>query len=214
MEKFLNSLPIDIKILDLSNKNLTILPDLTKFTNLVKLYFHNNQIKELNNLPNTLQELDCSSNSITELNNLPNTLQGLNCSNNQIIKLNNLPNTLQGLNCSNNQIIKLNNLPNTLQVLYCSSNYISDLIIPNTLQQLSCSNNNLLLFDLHEYKKLNKFIKFYKIHIILKSIFMFIIYRRCAKYKEELISVVYHPKRLFKYFNYDTDDLEEYLEDI
>jgi Leucine-rich repeat (LRR) protein len=37
MEQFLNSLPTDIKKLDLSNKNLTILPDLSKFTNLEEL---------------------------------------------------------------------------------------------------------------------------------------------------------------------------------
>jgi hypothetical protein len=39
------------------------------------------------------------------------------------------------------------------------------------------------------------------------------IYKRCAKYKEELISVVYHPKRLLKYLD-DNADLEEYLENI
>jgi hypothetical protein len=37
------------------------------------------------------------------------------------------------------------------------------------------------------------------------------IYKRCAKYKEELISVVCYPNRLFKYLD-DNADLEEYLE--
>jgi Leucine-rich repeat (LRR) protein len=94
MEQYLDTLSTVITELDLSNKNLIILPDLTKFKKLVKLNCSNNQITKLNNLPNTLQELWCCNNQITKLNNLPNTLQKLNCSYNQINKLNNLPNTL------------------------------------------------------------------------------------------------------------------------
>jgi hypothetical protein len=40
------------------------------------------------------------------------------------------------------------------------------------------------------------------------------IYKRCAKYKEQLIRVVYHPKRLFKYFDCHTNNLEEYFQNI
>jgi Leucine-rich repeat (LRR) protein len=64
-------------------------------------------------------------------------------------------------------------IPNSLQNLSCSNNRITDLIIPNSLQYLkylSCHHNNLLFFELHEYNKLNKFIKFYKKNIILKKI--------------------------------------------
>jgi Leucine-rich repeat (LRR) protein len=70
-------LSTDIKKLDLSNKILTILPDLQKFTKLEELNFHNNKLTTLIDLPDTLQELRCSYNQITQLNNLPNTLQKL-----------------------------------------------------------------------------------------------------------------------------------------
>ena len=40
------------------------------------LYYHN---QKLENLPITLQTLDCRFNKITKLENLPNTLQILDC---------------------------------------------------------------------------------------------------------------------------------------
>ena len=50
--------------LDLSNKGLTKLPDLSKYTNLKKLNCSSNQITSLDNLSLTLIELYCSNNQI------------------------------------------------------------------------------------------------------------------------------------------------------
>ena len=60
--------------IDLSNKKLKKLPDLTKYTNLKILKCSNNELTELNNLPNTLTELYCDNNQLQKLNNLPNKL--------------------------------------------------------------------------------------------------------------------------------------------
>src|SRR2546425_1055217 len=63
------------------------------------------------NLPTSLQILDCSYNKITEIGSLPPSLQKLDCSNNRITELKNLPVSLLGLYCSNNRITELKNLP-------------------------------------------------------------------------------------------------------
>ena len=164
MQEYLESLPDDITLLDLSNRNLTKLPNISRFIKLEILYCNNNQITQLDNLPNTLKILFCYSNQITQLDNLPNSLQSLDCSYDQITQLDNLPNSLKELYCSNNQITQLDNLPNSLQKLYCYDNEITQLDhLPNLLQTLFCYNNELPSYDLEYWKqktferKLNEF---------------------------------------------------------
>ena len=48
--------------LDLSNKGLTKLPDLSIYPNLKKLNCHYNKLTNLDNLPSTLTYLRCSRN--------------------------------------------------------------------------------------------------------------------------------------------------------
>ena len=43
-------------------------------------------------------------------------------------------------------------------------------------------------------------------------IFLYMVKRRCSKYKEELIASAMNPTRLFAYFDYETDDFCEYME--
>jgi Leucine-rich repeat (LRR) protein len=72
--------------------------------------------------------------------NLPATLQKLNCSNNQITALENLPETLKQLCCSNNQITSLQTpMASTVP----PQGGITD-NLPETLKQLCCSNNPFL----------------------------------------------------------------------
>lgn len=101
---YINSLPTDIEELNIAFKNLSELPDLSKFTKLKKLNCSLNNINILNNLPIGLTELYCSDNNITELNNLPNTLIILDCSRNNLTNLNGLPNSLQTLFCDGNML--------------------------------------------------------------------------------------------------------------
>ncbi len=53
----------------------------------------------MDNLPNSLIELNCGDNQITSLNNLPNSLIKLNCCNNKITTLYNLTNLLIEFDC-------------------------------------------------------------------------------------------------------------------
>jgi len=52
----------NITELDLFNKDLTTLPDLSIYTNLKKLNCAGNKIATLDNLPQTLTYLDCYNN--------------------------------------------------------------------------------------------------------------------------------------------------------
>ena len=70
--------------LDLSNKGLIKLPDLSLYTNLKKLNCHGNKIATLDNLPPTIITLYCHGNKIATLDNLPLTLIYLLCSNNSL----------------------------------------------------------------------------------------------------------------------------------
>ena len=65
---------------------------------------------KLENLPNSLQKLNCGGNSITKLENLPNSLQELYCYNNSITKLENLPNCLQDIWYDKNKITMVDNI--------------------------------------------------------------------------------------------------------
>ena len=58
----------------------------------------------MDNLPQSLQKLNCCGNDITQLDNLPLNLEMLYCDSNQITKLNNLPQSLNTLTCSGNPL--------------------------------------------------------------------------------------------------------------
>ena len=92
-----------IEELNLNYKNLTILPDLSKYTNFKVLYYSYNQLTSLNNLPPGLLELYCQSNNITSLDNLPPGLQILECWCNKITSLDYLPSGLNNLLCDNDE---------------------------------------------------------------------------------------------------------------
>ena len=69
IETYLNSLSKDISTLNISNKGIKSLPDLTIFKNLKTLNCYNNQLTSLPTLPQNLQYLYCSNNSIYEIVN-------------------------------------------------------------------------------------------------------------------------------------------------
>ena len=198
MADILDTYTFDIDTIGLSNKGLTKLPDLTRFTKLKTLICSYNSLKELNNLPNTLTTLHCHDNQLTKLSNLPNTLTELYCHDNKLTELTNLPNTLATLDCGNNQLIKLNNIPNSICALICYNNLLTELHnLPNRIYWFKCDYNQLLFTEIQELRKLDKFIKFFNLNKLLKVIFLYLVKKRCLKYKEELIIKTCHPSRLF-----------------
>jgi Leucine-rich repeat (LRR) protein len=169
IETYLNTLSEEILTLDIIDKGIKSLPDLTRFKNLEILncsnnqltslsnlpqnlkilYCYHNQLTSLSNLPQNLKNLDCSNNQLTFLYNLPQNLEILNYSNNQLTLLPTLPQNLKILNCTNNQLTSLSNLPQNLEILYCHNNKLSSLSnLPQNLEILYCTNNQLTLLPI------------------------------------------------------------------
>jgi invasion plasmid antigen len=95
-----------IRILDLSNKNIEDMPNsLVKFKSLIKLDISYNKIKKLCNLPKNLKILIIRHNEIQYLPKLPDSLIYLDISYNNIKQLPYvLPKNLKILLCSYNEL--------------------------------------------------------------------------------------------------------------
>ena len=218
IETYLNSLPLYTTCIVLSNKNLKILPDLTRFKQLTHLFCNDNHLTWLPPLNNTLIQLDCSGNKLTELPPLNNNLTQLYCSFNCLTSLPPLNNNLTHLYCSRNQLTELPPLNNNLKILNCSFNQLISLPpLNNTLTQLYCSDNNIYNENIEKYKYDYRNIK------IIQTLCNFRYTYYCLKYKnhfkrwlwekvrEPKIMAKFHPSHLTHLL--DSDDLEVFLDD-
>jgi Leucine-rich repeat (LRR) protein len=134
--------------IDLSNRGLTILPDLTIYPNLKKLNCSFNQLISLNGIPDWVEEIDCSSNRLSQLPEvLPSQLRKFNCFLNSISELpSKLPNGLIYLNCMSNWLTKVPDdiLPSSLLYFNCADNKLETIpLLPDGLKYLDYSYNYL-----------------------------------------------------------------------
>ena len=139
IETYLNSLPYDIKSIDVSEQNLNYLPSLSRFKNLEILY--------------------CSRNNLTSLPPLPENLKRLYCNTNKLTSLPHLPKKLEILYCNTNQLTSLRSLNEKLEILYYDNNPISEIIKGNNIdvikKQIQTINNFRHLYYSLKFK--NKF---------------------------------------------------------
>ena len=148
IETYLDSLPENIKEINVSNKGITSL-DVTRFKNLKILNCNFNNLTSLH-LNENLQTLLCSNNQLTYLH-LNENLQELSCNSNKLTSLQ-LNENLQILWCGNNQLTYLH-LNKKLQELVCNNNQLTYLHLNEILEYLNCQNNQITSFRLNE--KLN-----------------------------------------------------------
>ena len=149
IETYINNLPENTEIINVTSKQIKYLPDLTRFKNLKILYCSNNQLTLLPSLNINLQILHCYNNQLTFLPTLNENLQELHCYNNQLTKLPPLNTNLQTLNCHNNKLTFLPPLNEKLETLYCNNNQLTFLPPLNTnLQKLHCYNNQLTMLPI------------------------------------------------------------------
>ena len=191
IEDYINSLPLDTTDIDLTNRGLKYLPDLTRFKQLIRLYCFNNYLTELPPLNNTLKVLVCSLNQLTELPPLNNDLTFLDCSYNQLTKLPSLNNKLEQIYCYRNQLTELPVLNNKLVILFCSDNNIFN----------KNNNNKNIIQTLRNFRYTYYLLKFKK-H-----------FKRWLweKVREPKIMKRFHPSHLDELL--ETDDLEVFLDD-
>lgn len=137
----------DCVIIDISNKNIKGILDLTRFIKLEELNCAHNQITRIINIPTSLIKLNCEYNCIDCLLELPyehkRTYQDLE----KLLKSDDIINNKYGfyrffhkwvikleyLNCSHNQIKSLCNLGCALYLkeIYWDSNPIEEIVYPN-----------------------------------------------------------------------------------
>jgi hypothetical protein len=162
--------------LDLSNLQLSSLPDLDVFVNVILLkcdnnrlislpklppnldmiYCNDNQLTSLPELPQTLRKLICSNNQLTSLPELPPNLLEIYCFNNQLTSLPELPPYLLEIYCFNNQLTSLSALPHNLEMLYCNENQLTSLLeLPPNLVELDCNNNQLTILPIRPRNLIN-----------------------------------------------------------
>ena len=192
IEDYINSLPLSTTYINVSNKGLTYLPDLSRFKQLTHLICSSNKLTYLPPLNNTLTQLDCTGNKLTELPPLNNNLTYLYCSFNCLTSLPLLNDNLTVLYCSYNQLTWLPPLNNNLTYLYCCYN--------NIYNENIYTNKNIIkiLRNFRNTYYLLKFKKHFKRWL-------------WEKVREPKIMAKFHPSHLDALE--ETDDLEVFLED-
>jgi Leucine-rich repeat (LRR) protein len=215
IEEYLNSLPENTTIINVSNKGITYLPDLSRFTELKELNCYFNELTSLPNLPKKLRILYCLDNKLTCLPELPENLALLHCANNNLTCLPELPKNLKSLECGGNKLTHLPILPLTL----CHLSFIAN--------KIEYWNMNILYRSADAYhgvtdeinitaiKKINEkskiYIKFRELYFALKfkKQFRDLLWLRV---RQPALLEKYHPKYLSDLK--DEDDLDLYLENL
>jgi Leucine-rich repeat (LRR) protein len=212
VEEYINSLPNNTTVIDISSKNLTYIPDLSRFTCLTRLYCYSNCLTELPPLTKTpsLRLLDCSRNQLTRLPELelhPN-LRILYCSYNDLTQIPALNEELEILSCYNNRLTKLPRLNNKLEYLECQNNLLTYLPFLNkSLTRFICFNNPFIIYpeinyhlEINTVNIINIFRLQYYTTKYKKRIFYAILKKRMNRIREELLEmtarIILNPERI------------------
>ena len=143
--QYLDSLKEDIAHLNLSNKGLSRIPSLARFTELQSVNLTGNKLKNLPELPDGIQTVYCGNNQLESIDGLPDSIREINAGINKITHIHQLPNQLRSLNIHLNCLQKIDALPPLLEYLYCNSNELEQLPeLPESLTSLYCADNRKL----------------------------------------------------------------------
>jgi hypothetical protein len=210
-------LPDDLIMLRCNSNELTSLPELPP--TLRVLHCHQNQLSSLPELPPFLESLSCSHNYIDSLPSLPSSLKQLVCMRNDLTALPELPNALEELCVDNNDITWLPILPPHLTSLSCCRNPLTSLPSLPPLESLFCFANPLetmpefpstlvyLVCTLPHTKERYAPLRLTPemIHSCnrenqewAESLSKERCMKRCSVYYEELMSLMWHPNRVFQ----------------
>lgn len=207
ISQYLDSLPSNIREIQLQEKNLKWLPDLTRFTQLRLFSCSNNKLTSLPALPDSLETLFCSNNILTNLPALPLSLKELYCDNNKLTSLPLLPdNVLFTINCSNNQLTILPKIPDSLYMLYCYNNQINYIPEGKGMKILNCYNNPI--YERIEYIRINYILSPFKLTVNYPSMSNYDFYtsnikmlHKFIKFQETFYTIKY--KNKFKKWLWD-----------
>ena len=118
--------------LDLSNMDLTMLPDMSNVIVQGNFSCRANQLTSLQGAPQSVGgKFDCRENQLTSLQGVPQSVGGnFYCSFNQLTSLQGAPQSVGGdFDCRENQLTSLQGAPQSVDGKFdCSHNYLSDLM--------------------------------------------------------------------------------------
>jgi hypothetical protein len=120
------------------------------FTNITSLQFAQGNITALKNIPDGITKIICEDNLLVDIDNLPDSIVELNVSGNGIKHLDFANGSnIKELNISRNQFSALTDLPSSLEILKCENNNLKLLNLEGiqNLKVLHCSNNPLLVVE-------------------------------------------------------------------
>ena len=158
LQFYLDILQSNVENIYIGYSNLYIMPDLIRFTNIITLKCGHNFLKEIQWLPNTLQNLYCNNNLLSTLPPLPRGLQVLECNHNKLASLPPLPHRLQILTCDGNQLGYLPKLPLTTLVYFsCIRNPFIDFL--RNGRRISLETLNEINEIIHRFRYLYYFLK-------------------------------------------------------
>jgi hypothetical protein len=139
----IDNIPNGLEILNCNNNCIRLLPQLQN-SNLKQLFCSSNFLRNIPNLPKTLEILYCSQNYIKILPKLPSQLEYLSCSDNKLVCIPELPDTIYCIQCANNNLSSIPILAKSLKILTCNNNKIMKMPeLPPFLVTFNCSKNPL-----------------------------------------------------------------------
>ncbi len=200
-DKYLIKLEIKFKI----NNELVEITPLYGLTEMIRLKIMD--IRRLVKLPyfedsQKLKSLIIPLNNLLEIpNNLPRTLEYLNCSNNKLQRIPNISSKLESLYCNNNNIDMLPLIPNHVKYLCFDNNPVHHLYYYNNSSEFRKKNNILYYFRYNYY--LRKFGKKIFYSLLKKRMNK---YKKDLL--ENSAKIAMNPKRIERLLN-DCDDLDD-----
>lgn len=144
IDDYLNKLPETTEHIDISNRRLCRCPSLARFKNLKTLHCHLNNLKQLPELPNSVEILFCHCNQLTNIPRLPKNLKIFHADYNQLTHISEFPSGIDEISLYDNPLTSLPPLPPNLHYLNCSKNQLKSLpFLPQNLRVLLCDKNRL-----------------------------------------------------------------------
>ena len=133
--------------LDVANKQLTVLPDLSMVDVNDDFFCDGNQLTTLAGAPRSVAgAFDCSNNKLTSLVGAPETCAAFMCANNALTSLKGAPQSVLNFYCDGNQLTDLAGGPVTTPGAYdCSNNALASLSgAPPNCREFLCAGNKLV----------------------------------------------------------------------
>ena len=140
IEQYLDSLQKNSTYINLSNKGLTYVPSLKRFTHLKDICLDGNNLTHLPEFPEGIIAIMCARNQIESIEGLPDSVRRIFAEHNKIKHIHKLPNDLLSIWVSYNNIQTIDHIPpSVFQINFGNNPELTRLPeLPDSLMYLRC----------------------------------------------------------------------------